>query len=75
MRERFYVIWQHVEDPQMVVISQFETSQEASTFYRQINEIPNHRRFITLIKGLAIFSNSQLLTSMNQTANNALTLI
>lgn len=51
MQDKFFIIWQRLDDTQEVVVSEFVSAQEAKFFFTLLASTPTERSFIAFIKG------------------------
>lgn len=56
MHDKFFIIWQRLDDTQEVVVSEFASAQEAKFFFTLLTSTPNQRSFIALIKGTKVLA-------------------
>lgn len=54
MQDKFFIIWQRLDDSQEVVVSEFASAQEAKFFFTLLASTPTERSFIAFIKGIKV---------------------
>ena len=60
MEETFFIVWQRLDHPQAVVVSEFADIEDAKTFCLLLNALPKRRSFIVMIKGNKLLSKLQV---------------
>lgn len=56
MQDKFFIIWQRLDDTQEVVVSEFASAQEAKFFFTLLASTPTQRSFIALIRGTKVLA-------------------
>lgn len=56
MQDKFFIIWQRLDDTQEVVVSEFASAQEAKFFCTLLASTPKERSFIAFIKGIKVLA-------------------
>lgn len=56
MHDKFFIIWQRLDDSQEVVVSEFASAQEAKFFFTLLASTPAERSFIALIQGTKVLT-------------------
>lgn len=56
MHDKFFIIWQRLDDTQEVVVSEFASAHEAKFFFTLLANTPTKRSFIALIRGTKVLA-------------------
>ena len=56
MQDKFFIIWQRLDDTKEVVVSEFASAQEVKFFFTFLSSTPNQKSFIALIRGTKVLA-------------------